>query len=144
MQRVLDSSAWIGNAIEARDAITLIEHGFNAVIDLALDELAAQLPRELIHLRFPIIDGAGNDENLLAATIKTTAMMMQLPGLNIAVCCSAGLSRSPAIVAAAISLVKNQPVAITLTEMASQVRCDISPALWLDVSAVCKTMGNKE
>jgi hypothetical protein len=131
---------WIGNAADARSAASRIEQGFNVVVDLALDEPPAVLPRELIYMRFPINDGAGNDKITLAAAIKTIAMLSELPGLKIAVCCSAGLSRSPAIVAAGIAIAKDRSPEQTLTKMATQnSRYDVSPALWSDISDVCTT-----
>src|SRR5436189_138299 len=60
-------------------------------------------PRELIYLRFPLLDGEDNEPALLIQAMQTVARLLQarIPTL---VCCGGGLSRSPAIVAAALAL----------------------------------------
>ena len=142
MRRVLDSSLWLGNLLEARNAAALLEQGFKVVVDLALDESPAVLPREIVYLRFPLNDGEGNDESTLAAVIKTIALLMELEDLKIVVCCSAGLSRSPAIAAAAIALSSNQDPDQTLARIAELAHCDVSPTLWTEISQLCKSLQN--
>jgi hypothetical protein len=51
---------WIGHVGDVRDPRSLFSTGTLAVIDLALNEPPASLPRELVYCRFPLIDGAGN------------------------------------------------------------------------------------
>jgi protein-tyrosine phosphatase len=140
LQCAFGNSLWLGNALEARNAIALIEQGFNVVVDLVLNEPPAVLPREIVYLRFPIVDSEGNNESILAAAIKTIALLMELEGLKITVCCSAGLSRSPAIVAAAIALSTNQNPDQTLARIAELTHCDVSPTLWTDISQLCKLL----
>jgi protein-tyrosine phosphatase len=137
---VVDDSLWIGNAADARNALVLHEHGINVVIDLALDEPPAVLPRDLIYLRFPIVDGLENDRSLLTAAIKTTAILLSLPDFKITVCCSAGLSRSPAIVAAAIAVNRGQSAEEALGEVTARATCDVSPALWTEISDICSLL----
>jgi protein-tyrosine phosphatase len=140
MRCVIDNILWIGNAAEARDAAKLLEQEFNVVIDLAVEEPPAVLTRELTYLRFPIYDGIGNDKKVLASAIQTIAFMLSQEGIRIAACCSMGLSRSPAIVAAAMALNGNHNAGDYLTRITSKVACDISPGLWSEVSQVCDSL----
>src|SRR5262249_36568436 len=124
----------------ARNAALLIEQDFNVVIDLALNEPPAVLPRDFVYLRFPIVDGGGNDQDILAAAIKTIVLLMELGEFKIAVCCGAGLSRSPGIAAAAIAMARNQDAEQTLAELALQMRCDVSSTLWSDISKIHRVL----
>ena len=49
-----------GSCRDVRDPSKLLEAGISAVVDLALNEPPAMLPRELVYCRFPLIDGFGN------------------------------------------------------------------------------------
>jgi hypothetical protein len=136
MRCVIDEVLWIGNAADGRNVPKLFELGFNVVVDLAVDEAPAILPRELIYLRFPIHDGIGNDLSVLAVAIRTVALVLSTEGLKILVCCSAGLSRSPAIVAAAVANSTNQTPGEALSLMMSRTTCDVSPGLWSEITNV--------
>jgi protein-tyrosine phosphatase len=140
MRCVIDDVLWIGNAAEAHDTASLIEDGFTAVVDLAVEERPAMLPRELVYLRFPIHDGIGNERNVLLAAIRTTSILISISGFKIAVCCSMGMSRSPSIVAAAIALTKNQTADESLSLLMSRTNCDVSPGLWSENSQVCNSL----
>ncbi|MFO0924334.1 MAG: hypothetical protein U0905_17805 [Pirellulales bacterium] len=48
----------------------LYDNGIRAVVDLAINEKPAELGRELICCRFPINDGDGNPDWLIAIAIK--------------------------------------------------------------------------
>jgi protein-tyrosine phosphatase len=133
MRCVIDDIVWIGNAAEARDVASLIEQGFDVVVDLAIEEPVARLAREQIYLRFPIYDGVGNDPKVLAAAIKTISQLISIEGIKIVICCSMGISRSPAIVALAMSLETNCIPEESLAKLTSKVPCDISPGLWSDL-----------
>src|SRR5262249_26770590 len=75
------------------------------LIDLALEEPPVPLTRELVYCRFPLLDGAGNSPWLLRAALDTTAALLasRVPTL---VFCGAGMSRSPAVAAAALAIVE--------------------------------------
>lgn len=109
MREILHNHLWIGNARDIRPL--QVDHSINiaAVIDFAIDEAIATLPCEIVYCRIPIIDGANHSKSVIRLAFDTVASLL---GLEIAllVCCSAGLSRSPAIAAAGIS--KNQVVAL--------------------------------
>lgn len=63
------------------------------------------LTRDIVYCRFPIVDGAGTRVQLLVTAIETVTRLirLQVPTL---VGCGAGMSRSPAIVAAALGIVR--------------------------------------
>ncbi|HAH46791.1 MAG TPA: protein phosphatase, partial [Planctomycetaceae bacterium] len=104
MREILPNLLWIGNAHDARDVKRVLDLAIAAVIDLALEEPAVPLTREIIYCRLPLIDGAENQPVILETAVKTVARLIseEIPTL---VACSAGMSRSPAIVAAALSQV---------------------------------------
>ena len=103
MREIQSELLWTGNARDARDARGLIGGGIAAVIDLAYEELPAQLPRQLVYCRFPIVDGAGNDPSLLRLALLTTVELLR-SGTPAIVACSAGMSRSPAIAICALAV----------------------------------------
>jgi hypothetical protein len=54
------------------------------------------------------------------------------------VCCGAGLSRSPAITAAPISLVYREPADECLKKVAKYHPADVLPGFWNEVKSVLK------
>jgi len=78
------------------------------------------------------LDGAGNDAVLLSLAIKSVRELIRhnVPTL---VCCSAGMSRSPAIVAAALSLVQNAGIDECLRSISAHHPTDVSPGLWDEI-----------
>ncbi len=77
MRCITENQLWIGNAIDARTPVRLHEIGIVAVVDLAVDEPLAQLSREMVYCRFPLLDGAGNDPAVLRAAAETTASLIR-------------------------------------------------------------------
>jgi hypothetical protein len=132
MRVVLPKLLWLGTALDARDPRRIYEHEIAAVIDLAIDEPPAQLGREIIYCRFPLTDGGGNSQSLLRLAIETTTSHLResIPTL---VACSGGMSRTPAIVAAALSLWRGTPPDECLLELVAAQPHDVSPLLWHDV-----------
>ena len=132
MREVIPQQLWFGNSRDARDPRRLHDLGIAAVVDLAFEELPSQLPRDMIYCRFPLVDGSGNAADLLSAAIGTTASLIRkrLPTL---VACGAGMSRSPAIVAAALALVRGHSPANSLQQLIAENPHDVSPPLWADV-----------
>src|SRR5688572_5149908 len=94
---------FLGNALDARHVRGLFDVQLEAVIDLALNEPPAQLGREIVYCRFPLVDGTGNPAWLLRAAIETTSRFVR-DGVKTLVSCSGAMSRSPAIVAAALAV----------------------------------------
>src|SRR5207247_10133902 len=81
--------------------------GIRAIVELAAEEPPSPAPRELVYCRIPLLDGAGNEDKLLLLAIGTVGAFLEsrLPTL---VCCGSGLSRSPAIAAAALAQVSHE------------------------------------
>jgi hypothetical protein len=132
MRQIPPYSLWLGHAGDARDVRAVLDAGIFAVVDLALEEPPVHFTREVAYFRIPLIDGAGNPPWLSRAAINTVAMLLQnnTPTL---VFCGAGMSRSPAIAAAAISIVKDECATESLKFVANVHGCDVSPGLWSEV-----------
>lgn len=102
MHEIHPSLLWIGHALDVREPGSLFDVGIRAVVDVALEEPPAQLPRQLIYCRFPLNDGGGNDVAILLQTIQTTVDLLDSHTRTI-VACSACMSRSPTIAAFALA-----------------------------------------
>ena len=135
MRLVAPHTLCLGNSGDTRDLVAVRRAGIAALVDLALSERPLTPPRELAYCRFPIQDGSGNDKAILRAAIHTTAALLEARVTTL-VFCSAGMSRSPAIAAAALSLLTKQPAAKCLEDLVPGGGIDVSPALWGDVLAV--------
>ena len=105
---------------------------------MAVTELPLQPPREFIYCRIPLLDGSGNDSGLLQLAVSSVATLLQyeVPTL---ICCAAGMSRSPAIAAAAIAMNENLDLDECLRRVAKFRVADVSPGLWEDVRRVTKS-----
>ena len=58
IREILPDRLFIGNALDARDLRLLYRERIAAVVDLAAKEPPAQLGRDMIHFRTPLLDGA--------------------------------------------------------------------------------------
>jgi protein-tyrosine phosphatase len=135
MRPVSGFPLWIGHVGDVRDLRSLFSTGILAVIDLALNEPPARLPRELVYCRFPLIDGAGNPPWLLRAAVDCVAHFLRC-GTQTLVYCGAGMSRSPCIAAAAIAAVRGCLADEALMEVAKSGPVDVMPGLWAEVKAM--------
>jgi protein-tyrosine phosphatase len=135
MDRIMPYPLWLGHAGDGRDCSRLGDAGIQAVVQLAAEEPPLLLPRELISLRFPLVDGAGNPIELLALAVHAVADLVAW-GVPTLICCGAGLSRSPAIAAAAISWNSGDTPEESLCLITRQRRVDLMPGLWDGVRAV--------
>ena len=83
MRQVGNYPLWIGTAHDARDNKAVHAAGIHAIVDLAAEELPANPTRDLVYLRFPIVDGGGNEPKMLrilmAAVTALMARLMALP-----------------------------------------------------------------
>ncbi len=124
---------WIGNAADARNLQEVHSAGIEAIVDLAMEELPVSVTRDLLYCRFPLVDGSGNSANLIRVAV---GCVLQLIDNNVPtlVACSAGMSRSPAIVAAAFALSKELDLKTSLTKITDSGPCDIHPAFLTDLS----------
>ena len=136
MRQIAPHSLWLGHVGDVRDPRKVLDAGIVAVVDLASNEPMPILPRDLIYCRIPLVDGPGNQASLLRFAVRTTARLLhdRTPTL---VYCSAGMSRSPAVAAAALALALGQ-TPLTCLELVAEGRPhDASPGLWQDIVGAC-------
>jgi protein-tyrosine phosphatase len=123
---------WIGHAGECRAFAEAFARDIKVVVQLAVEEPPLQPPRELVYLRFPLLDGNGNDPHVVQLAIHCVATLMRR-GTATLVGCGAGMSRSPAIVAAALSTVEHAELENCLERVTRLHPADLSPGFWEDV-----------
>ena len=136
MTEVAPKLLWIGNATEARQISQVLEAGVEALVDLALEERPPNITRDLIYCRFPLVDGGGNSPSLIRAAIECVVSLFE-KRVPTFVCCGAGMSRSPAIVAAALAESRGGSLEEVLEEIVAGRPLDVSSALWTDIKGVC-------
>jgi protein-tyrosine phosphatase len=131
MRRIEPYSIWLGNAADGRDYRRLFDAGIRAVVQLAIEEPYLVAPRELIVLRCPLHDG-GNESGLVGLAVELVARLLRskIPSL---VCCSAGMSRSPAVAATAIALVERADLSECLERVTQGRPADVSTTLWQEL-----------
>jgi hypothetical protein len=132
MRHISDYPLWLGHAGDARDKHELMRLGIGAVVDLAVEEPPAVAGHEMVYCRFPLIDGAENPPWLLRAAIDmaTTLLRQKVPTL---IACGGGVSRSPAIAAAALVKLGRPSLQDALLYLAGFGHCDVSAGLLQDV-----------
>jgi protein-tyrosine phosphatase len=132
MRSIIPGLLWIGSARDARDVRGLMDLEIAAIVNLALEEPPVVYPREVVCLRIPLLDGEGNSAELLSLAVGSIASLLaaRLPTL---VACSAGMSRSPILAAAAMAMVQGTSFEAALAEITAGGPHDCSPALWRDV-----------
>lgn len=126
---------WIGNALEARNLSAILDAGIEAIVDLAIEEPPISATRELVCCRIPISDGQGNPSARIQLAIETVCGLASSE-MTTLVACSAGMSRSPVVVAAALARRNGMTFDEALTQIADVGPCDVSPALLAEVIAV--------
>lgn len=132
VREIKSEMLWIGNAGDLRDIRATLSAGVRAIVDLAANEAAVVYPREIPYCRLPLCEGVDNPTEILRLAVETTVGFLgaQLPTL---VACSAGMSRSPAIVAAALARMENRPPEEVLARIMAAGPRDVDPALWRDI-----------
>ena len=135
MRQVSDYPLWIGYAGDGSDFRSVLDSGIRAIVQVAYEEPPLHPPRELLYCRFPLIDGPDNDKTNLALAITAVANLLE-KGVPVLVCCGAGMSRSPAIAAAALSMVYQESPEDCLKQIAGDEPMDVAPSLWLGVKAL--------
>lgn len=138
MREVIPGMIWIGNGRDGGDISRVMDMEFRAVVDLAMEEVPTHFPREMIYCRFPIVDGAGNSAAILRSAIQCLAVLIETSTPTL-VTCGAGMSRSPAIVAAALYESKGGSADDWLKKITAYGPHDVSPALWNEVRSVVET-----
>jgi protein-tyrosine phosphatase len=134
MREVIPGILWIGNAGDACNVPCILGLGITAVIDLALEGPPQKYPREMVYCRFPLLDGSGNATAVLRGAIDVLALFISV-SVPTLVFCGAGMSRSPAVVAAALGKVRNEPPRDVLRDILLATSHDVSPALWQEIES---------
>lgn len=136
MYEIFPSRLWAGNIRDARDVRNVLNLGVEAIVDLACNEMPVTVPRDITYLRFPVIDATGNSPQLLRLAVETTVTLIgnEIP---VFVFCSAGISRTPAILAAAIAIARRRDADTVLKELGEQMPHDVLPGLWNEVKEAC-------
>jgi len=139
LNQILPYPLWLGHAGESRDFKKVFDLGVKAIVQLAAEEPSMQTPRELVFCRFPLLDGPGNRAELLFLAVSTVATLvkMRVPTL---VTCGAGISRSPAIAAAALSMVHHEPPETYLEKVLEHHPGDVSPGFWQEIISLLPTL----
>jgi hypothetical protein len=132
MRPISSEQLWIGHVGDARDSRAVHAAGIAALVDLAGNEPPLSPPRDLVYCRFPLIDGAGNPPWMLQIAIRTASELLQRNTPTL-IFCSAGMSRSVAIAAAALSSVHGTTLEMELERVVRGTCADLSPGLWRDV-----------
>lgn len=138
MRKVADYALWVGNASDIRDARSLFASDITAVVELADCEPFVELPRELLRCRFPLSDGGDNPPWILRLAAESVATLLR-NDVPVLVCCSAGLSRSIVVAAAAVSLIAARPLAEALATVVGSGPADVSPGLLFQMRQVLET-----
>jgi protein-tyrosine phosphatase len=117
MNRIGERPLWYGNAGTLRDVARLYDAGIAAVV-----------------FRVPLVDGEGNEPWRLRMAVDVTASLVAdcVPTL---VCCSNGMSRSPAVIAAALARLDGDSADEQLKRLIAGRAADVSPGLWRDIRA---------
>lgn len=135
MHEVVPHVLWIGHALDAKSARAVAETGIAAVVDLAMEEQPAKLPRDLVYCRIPLVDGAGNAPEVLRLAVHTVVALLESRTPTL-VTCSAGMSRAPVVAALALAIHRKQSPEETLRELAQTVPHDVSMSLWQEAIGV--------
>jgi hypothetical protein len=139
MDQIEPHALWVGHAGEGRDFRKLFDAGIKALIQVALEEPPPETPRELIACRFPLLDGTGNRPEVVHLAIGTLVALVKkrIPTL---IYCGGGMSRSPAIAAAALSVVLQQPPETCLEQVVKHHPSDVSPGLWNEIISLLPSL----
>jgi len=139
MNQVKPYSLWIGHAGDGRAIRQIHDHKIRVIVQLAMEEPPIKATRDIVLLRYPLVDGLGNASDLLSLTINSVVALIRarIPTL---VCCGGGMSRSPAIVAAALAIISERSFDASLKSLLEFLPADVSASLLQEVSAVVDRM----
>ena len=132
MNQLSPFTLWVGNASDSRNLAVISDHEIQHVVQLAIEEPIPSLPREVNLIRIPLTDSNDNEPFALQFAIKTVSELIQSKRRTL-ICCSAGLSRSPATAACALAVVQEKHPDECLNDISKLIRTDVSPGLWKDL-----------
>ncbi len=135
MRQLRPYSLWLGHVGDTWDLKSVLAEGISALVDLAAMEKPPTITRDLIYCRFPMVDGIGNPPWLLRLAVETVANLLRSE-ISTLVFCSAGMSRTPTIAAAALSVLSGQQVVDCLKLVTGSACADVSPGLLGEVQAL--------
>jgi protein-tyrosine phosphatase len=128
MHQISPHLLWLGSCGDLRVWRRLHDAGIHAVLQIAYEESLPEMPHDLIAFRVPLIDGAENDAAALRLAINTLTHLLEQKFATL-VCCQAGLSRSPAIAAAALARLTGQTLSDSLALIKTHRPCTVHPGL---------------
>lgn len=129
MRQLLHHSLWIGHIGDVRNLRAIHDAGIEAIIDLAMNEPIPTLTRELIYCRFPLVDSGDNSPTLLKLAIQTVTDLLGTTTPTL-VYCSAGMSRSVGIAAAALAQCESITFDSALSLVAQSGPMDLSTTFY--------------
>ena len=135
MRRIHPYLLWLGNAHDGRDLRAILDAEIKAVVQVAAEEPPLALTRELISCRFPLLDGPGNDPNLMRVAVMTVATLLEMR-IPLLVCCGGGMSRSPVVAALALAVLTKKNPDECLKRVAEHHPADVAPGLWDDAKTL--------
>ena len=137
MREIVPEELWIGSAADLGNVVAVVQAGVAGVVDLAVELSMPTFPRGMTYCRFPVTDGQQDSPAVLRAAIETVVALLraELPTL---VCCGAGMSRSPAVAAGALAILRGGNPDDHLRRIALGHPHDISPQLWQEVRRICQ------
>ncbi len=135
MKEIHQNLLWLGHALDIREPRALLDARITAVVDVAIEEPPAQLPRQLIYCRFPINDGGGNEPPVLLHAVQSTVDLLGF-GKRTIVACSAGMSRSPTIAACSLASFLDESPDDVILRISRLKALDVNGMLWNDVARV--------
>jgi protein-tyrosine phosphatase len=112
------------------------------VVQVAAEEPPLSPPRGFLYFRIPLLDGSGNPPDYLRLAVGMVANLIRLRVPTL-VCCGMGLSRSPAVVSAALALVRRELPDDVLRMVAERHPVDVSPGLWREIRTVRLNSSNE-
>ena len=133
MREIIPDRLWIGNSADVSDLKGVLDAGITVLVDLTFEKPLPRLTRDIVYCRFPIVDGAGNSPELLSLAVDTI-VSLQIQRIPTLVFCGAGMSRSPALVAAAMAIVRGQSPEASLKAVTAGGSHDVSASLWRELS----------
>ncbi|HEV3258090.1 MAG TPA: hypothetical protein VG013_14490 [Gemmataceae bacterium] len=139
MKQILPYALWLGPGEGDNHFRQVFDAGIRALVYVAMEDSPPMPPREIICCRFPLLDGTGNRPDLLFLSVNTVATLLKLH-IPTMVCCGSGASRSPAIAAAALAMVHQEPPEECLKRVVEHYPSDISPGFWSDVTGLLPAM----
>ena len=104
-------------------------------MQVAAEEPPLSPPRDVIYLRFPLVDGSGNPPSTLILAVGAVEGLIRLRVPTL-VCCGMGLSRSPAVAAMALASVRQEPPDDVLRMLADRHPVDVSPGFWREIRSI--------